>query len=226
MVARADLPNGECTASGFTCELDYVLGIVNNVASEGECQQICQDNSTGCTIFSYYGQAGVPFQDTCILFSDCATLDPCQDCYTEDVKCGLFCDAPVEGILGDNLIDFVLDVTEADCEAECNILPECNFYTYHNGNSSTYPDTCFFLTELREPITYCEDGTCKSGSPNCKQNLCGYLEEGKLYPNGIVVTETRNIALLVIGSCGTPLAVAVGGGGTTQGRDSMAAQII
>ena len=62
MVTQADLPNGECSAAGMTCELDYVLGIVNNVASEEDCQQICRDNSTGCTIFSYYGQAGVPFQ--------------------------------------------------------------------------------------------------------------------------------------------------------------------
>ena len=55
-------------------------------------------------------------------------------------------------ILGDNLIDFVLDVTEEACEAECEIMPGCNFYTYHNGNSSTYPDTCFFLTELRDMV--------------------------------------------------------------------------
>ena len=110
-----------------------------------------------------------------MLPSDCAVLDPCTDCYTEDVKCGLFCDAPLEGILGDNLIDFVLDVSAEACEAECNILPECNFYTHHDGNSLTYPDTCFFLTELREPLTQCEDGTCVSGSPNCQQSLCGYL---------------------------------------------------
>ena len=28
----------------------------------------------------------------------------------------------------------------------------CNFFTYHNSNSSTYSDTCFLLTELRENI--------------------------------------------------------------------------
>merc|ERR1712241_434693 len=50
---------------------------------------------------------------------------------------------------------------------------------------------------------------------NCEQNLCGYLDNGELYPNGIVVTEPKDIDLLLIGSCGTPLAVAVGGGGPT-----------
>ena len=70
MVARAELPNGECTAPGFTCELDYVTGIVNNVASEEECRQMCEENSIDCTIYSFYGEAGVPFQDTCILYRE------------------------------------------------------------------------------------------------------------------------------------------------------------
>ena len=216
-VALAELPNGECTASGFTCGLDNsnVIGILFDVASEEECQRECEDISTGCTVFSYYGPAGVPYRDTCLLFNNCTTLDPCQDCFTEDVEC-IFCKAPVEGILNDNQLDFIVDVTEEACEAECENLPECNFFTYHYGNSSTYPDTCFLLTELREPITYCRGRTCISGSQNCDQSLCGYLDDGTLYPNGIVVTESKNIGLILIGSCGAPLAVAVGGGGTTQ----------
>ena len=77
----------------------------------------------------------------------------------------------------------------------------------------------------REPITNCASTdangtittTCTSGSPDCQQSLCGYLDDdGKLYPNGTVVTETKNVALLMIGECSTPMAVAVGGGGTTQ----------
>ena len=113
-------------------------------------------------------------------------------------------------------VDFVLDVSLEVCQVLCNNMSACNFYTFHGENSTTYPDTCFLLTELREPITYCGVGTCVSGSPDCKASLCGYLEEGKLYPNGTVVTETKNIALLMIGECNAPVAVAVGGGGTTQ----------
>ena len=110
----------------------------------------------------------------------------------------------------------MVDVTEAACEAECQIQEGCNFFTYHNSNSSTYPETCFLLTELREPITHCENETCLSGSPNCDQNVCGFLDEGILYPNGIVVTESREIDLILIGSCLNPLAVAVGAGGSSR----------
>ena len=133
------------------------------------------------------------------------------------MECDIFCSAPVEGILSDNQVDFIVDVSEAACEAECTIAPECNFFTYHYGNSSTFADTCFLLTELREPISYCQDGTCISGSPNCNQNFCGYLDDGMLYPNGIVVTESKAVDLILIGSCGTPLTVAIGGGGTAFG---------
>merc|ERR1711884_600725 len=61
--------------------------------------------------------------------------------------------------------------------------------------------------------------SCISGSQNCDiipQNLCGYLVDGILYPNGIVITESKDVDLILIGSCGTPLAVAIGGGGTTR----------
>ena len=56
----AVLPNGECSATGSTCELenDNVIGIINNVESEEECQLECKDISTGCRVFSYYGPAG------------------------------------------------------------------------------------------------------------------------------------------------------------------------
>ena len=99
---------------------------------------------------------------------------------TEDAGL-VYCTAPVEGDYSDNLLGAVQVATEAACEAECDELPECNFFTYHYGNSSTFPDTCSLLTELREPITHCEDGTCISGSPNCDQNLCGFLDDGSLY---------------------------------------------
>ena len=44
-----------------------------------------------------------PFVETCLLFDECATLGPCTDCYTEDTECSVFCSAPVEGMLSDNL---------------------------------------------------------------------------------------------------------------------------
>ena len=75
--------------------------------------------------------------------------------------------------------------------------------------------TCFLLTELLEPITHCEDGSCASGSPNCAQSLCGYVDEGVLHPSGVLVNTSKEVGLLLIGSCPVPLAVVVGGGGSS-----------
>ena len=215
------LPNGECSAEEMVCELDNsnVIGIINDVASAEECKRDCEEHSAGCRVYSYFGSNGTPFRETCILFGSCTILYPCQDCFTEDVEC-IFCKAPVEGLLDTNLIDFIVDVTEAACEAECTILEECKFFTYHWDNSSTFPSTCFLLTELLEPITHCEDGSCLSGSPNCEQNLCGFVEDGILYPTGIVVTESKAIGQIVIGECPTAIAVAVGGGGSSTTYDA------
>ena len=44
----------------------------------------------------------------------------------------------------------------------------------------------------QEPITACEDGSCITGGSNCKEDLCGFVDEdGVLHPNGIVVKETE-----------------------------------
>lgn len=134
---------------------------------------------------------------------------------TEDEE-RVYCMAPVEGDYSDNLLGIAQVGTEAACEAECKVLPGCNFFTYH-GNSTASPGDCLLQTEVREPITPCKDGSCSSGFQNCDQDLCGYLHDGELYPNGIVVTESTDIGLILIGSCDTPLAVAVGGGGLTHG---------
>ena len=131
----------------------------------------------------------------------------------------IYCQAPVKGVVADNQLDIIVDVSEEACEAECKSLTGCNHFTYHYENSSLFQETCFLLTELREPITYCQDRSCISRSKNCDlipQSLCGYLVDGILHPNGIVITESKDVDLILIGSCGTPLAVAVGGGGTTE----------
>ena len=59
-----------------------------------------------------------------MLFRSCGTLDVCEDCFSEDINC-VFCNAPIEGLLADNLVRIVDDVTEAACEAECTIEERC-----------------------------------------------------------------------------------------------------
>merc|ERR1712117_438798 len=97
---------------------------------------------------------------------------------------------------------------------------QCHFFTYHWSNASTFPDTCFLLTEILEPITVCSDNSCISGSNNCAYSLCGFLNAGTLHPDGLIVEDTKEIGMLLMGPCASPdvLTVAVGGGGLNPNK--------
>ena len=168
-VVEAELPNGECDVYNMSCELegDNLIGIINGVASTEECKQQCLDDAGLCEVYTYYGPAGVPFRDSCLLFTDCLVLDPVEDCFTEDVgpDCTSTCNAPFEGILGENLIDYAVDVTQEACASECEALLGCHVYTYHYANSTSYPETCFLLTSIQKPVSICSTFTCLTGSP-------------------------------------------------------------
>ena len=158
----AVLPNGECYVNDMTCEIDdNFIGIADNIMSAEDCKLECENSSAECSVYSYYGPAGVPFRDTCLLFRDCSVLDAVEDCVTEEIECGgaAFCNAPVEGILSDNVVDIVPGVSEADCEAECDVEERCQFFTFYFSNSTVYPSTCFLLSEIKEPIVPCQDET-------------------------------------------------------------------
>ena len=103
------LPNGECSVPDMTCQIDNenVIGIVNGVESAQECKDECQDDANDCMVYSYYGPAGFPFADTCVLYNSCSVLEPVDDCFTEELGCGLYCHAPIEGLLGENLIGII-----------------------------------------------------------------------------------------------------------------------
>ena len=216
--ATAELPNGECFVYDSSCVIsDNFIGIVDNIVSAQDCKRECENNSTGCTVYSYYGANGVPFRDTCLIFNGCSTLEAVENCFTEEINCATtFCKAPVEGILSDNVIDIVPNASEEVCEAECELEEQCQFFTFYFSNSTLFPNTCFLLSEIKAPITPCqEEDACVSVSSNCENNLCGFLEDGILFTNGTVFTETTEIDLLTIGPCSARrvLAVVVGGGG-------------
>ena len=127
-VALSVLPNGECSADNMTCKLEdnNVIGIINGVASAEECSQQCLDN---CKVFTYFGPSGVPFRDTCLLLRECLVLDPCEDCFTEDIgsDCTNTCTAPVEGILGRLFLSpvhvfkqTIFTAAKADCSYQCS----------------------------------------------------------------------------------------------------------
>merc|ERR1719367_1018496 len=144
LVTEAQLPNGLCYAEDVTCELqdDNLVGIIGDVSNLADCREECQDdNVTSCNFFTFFGPSSFPFVDTCLLYSTCETLDECEDCFTEVLDCNnKFCTAPVEGVLGDNIIKIVDDVeNERICEANCQMEEACEIYTFHLPNSSFFP---------------------------------------------------------------------------------------
>ena len=54
------------------------------------------------------------------------------------------------------------------------------------------------------------------GLPSCKGSICAFVQDGEMYPKGTLVTESyeeKNIGLLTLGKCPSPVAIAIGGGG-------------
>ena len=211
----AQLPNGQCAVENVTCKIedDNLVGITSDVADLSECSDLINEGD----YFTYYGSAGFPFVDSCLYFSSCQNLDPCEDCVTEDVTCATpFCTAPIEGTLGGNLVSVIDNVeSEVMCDLSCRQEEQCAVYTFHRSNDTTYANTCFLLSALGEPIRECEADTCVTGLPNCEGGICKYLDEGVMLPQGVLVTEgERNISLslLILGVCPSPVAIAIGGG--------------
>ena len=215
----AQLPNGACYAEGVACEIqdDNLVGIIGNISSIDGCREVCQDdNTTLCNYITYFGPDGSPFYNDCFVYSTCDTLDPCVDCYTEAAVCTQFCTAPVEGAMGDNIVGVIDDVGDGTiCEDSCKMEEACAIFTYHRPNSSLFPSTCFLLTALEEPIIPCDGDTCVTGLPDCLgMPICAYLEDGVIMQQGVKATEgEKNIDLLRLGACPSPVAVAIGGGG-------------
>ena len=73
---RAQFPNGACTIEGSTCEItdDNLVGIASDVSNVAECRQLCENNTTSCSYFTYYGPSSFPFMDACVFYDDCAVL--------------------------------------------------------------------------------------------------------------------------------------------------------
>ena len=217
----AQLPNGQCSTENITCgiEDDNLVGIASNVADLSDCSDITNEGR----YFSYYGSEGFPFANSCLFFSSCQSLVTCEDCVTQDIACDrptrpTFCSAPIEGTLGANLVAVIDNVgSEEECDSSCQLEEQCAVYTFRRGNDSTYPNTCFLLSALGEPVRECEDATCVTGLPNCKGSICAYVEGGIMFPQGmLVIIEEKDIELLTLGLCPLPVAIAIGGGGSTN----------
>ena len=119
---------------------------------------------------TYFGTASFPFAESCFLFESCNALDACVDCFTEEPACyDKFCRAPLQGAIGDNLLQVLGEVEEESvCEEACDTEEQCSFYTYFRANASLFSSTCYLLKELGEPLVACADDTCVTGTPGCQ----------------------------------------------------------
>ena len=81
----------------------------------------CADISN-FTAFTYFGSGGHPYQDLCMLFSSCDTLDDCNDCLTSNEILDCTCGINYEGsVNSETLVQFEEDVlTEQDCRRRCS----------------------------------------------------------------------------------------------------------
>ena len=71
------LPNGACSSQDAACEIrhDNLVGAVGDVSDPDDCRSACQDNSTSCKYFTYFGPQSFPFTNSCLFFSSCPILD-------------------------------------------------------------------------------------------------------------------------------------------------------
>ena len=64
----------------------------------------------------------------------------------KEVDCSGFCSAPVEGGLGENIIEVMPQIeNEQNCEWECEWKDNCTFYTYFTSVSALFPRFAYFL---------------------------------------------------------------------------------
>ena len=79
--------------------------------------------------------------------------------------------------------------------------------------------SCYLLESFGDQVKTCKDGTCITGTPNCREDLCGYVVDNQV-KYGMLVTDTSApsvIGLLTIGSsCPPPIIIAIGPGGTSS----------
>ena len=209
-----------CSTEDAYCQIegDNLQGVISEAQNLTECLETANE----AAFVSYFGPLGFPFVDSCLYFSSCDILNPCENCTTQDLSsyCITYCSAPIEGTVGANLISVIGDVSdESTCKQMCQEEAPCSVYTYHWANSTSSPKTCFLLTNIGSPVRECADNSCATGLPDCEGSapICSYLDDGgTIQEGGVNVTVgegEKNIALLRLGECPAPVALAIGPGG-------------
>ena len=224
MTCFSELPDGECSVDGLACEMhDNTIAILPNVPTIEECRLLCQDQDN-CNYISHFGPGSYPFVETCMLFSACDTLTAMEysDCSTENIACWTLCSEPLEGQLGENLVQFIPDIVdEFVCRDACRNHSSCHLYTHYKTSSQFFPGACFLLSGLQAPLK--EGDHCNTGAGDCKdRHACFLLPDnpspGENVSSGLLVTDTSPynfVNILGLGSNCSLSIVAIGGGGST-----------
>ena len=156
-----------CSIEKKSCQLhnDNLIDSISAI-DVAECRQLCFDFDF-CKFFSHFGPNNYPISDYCMLFSSCAVLEDCNDCYTEDKLCYGSCGSNVESKLGDNVIESISDMAlEHGCKKHCLDNANCLYYTHYGKENDHYPDLCVLLSDLKAPLEECNH--CVTSIPDCK----------------------------------------------------------
>ena len=217
LICTKEILSSPVTCSNYNTACDEVtddlLDIMTGVETLEECRAVCLDQED-CNYFTYYDLNSSPLREACFTYRDCPSVHECHDCVSESKYCQT-CGVERSGIIDENLLDFMTEVeSEIDCKAQCISTPNCSYYTYFTAQDSHFPELCFLLSSLEDPVTVCPH--CLTGPRDCQEEepACQLEYEGKLSSSLLM---TRSGVVNIVSSTGTQdcllTALAVGGGG-------------
>jgi len=150
--------------------LDNVVDVYfHDVDDIRSCQRECRQIED-CKFFTMKPESDDPHDHMkCFLFKTCDHLEACEQCITgpelpiiDDDHCNNDGNYTCETSL-DNVVDvYYFDVEDTfSCKDQCNMLDDCNFWTFFDVPDAPQPHhKCFLFREcnIHEPCKTCETG--------------------------------------------------------------------
>merc|ERR1711874_31013 len=195
---------------------DNLVESLSGITDVEECRQLCHDEES-CEFLTYYDATSFPRREVCFLLKDCMDQEPCVGCVSEPRKCFQYCILPYTGVLDENILEIIPDVTfDLDCRRLCLAIQDCTYYTYF-----TDIDQCYLLSKLLEPLQPCVN--CVTGKNICTDaDSCLILYNGTLQKSAMF-EDTENsidVTLLAQDHCEVRMFLVGGGGQTNNYRGS------
>jgi len=195
-----------------------------------ECSLLCEDE-VACMTFNFFGpQSNFNPHNACLLFSECESKVPSQDCLlgTRETgcKCTSFqhcpCSIEYTGMVdADNFVDIASEVqSEEACKNLCSSTTDCTVFTYYDSLDPYQPEVCLLLSSsgLEKSATKCEH--CKTGPATCRSGQkcqAAFLTEGNTYPHVFAQANTTASLVSAERDCFLEVrALAIGGGGRSS----------